>query len=406
MAGAVADTGRGASATLAAEWRSMQRRIVEHLREPRSSDLVGEPARLAASAYTDALRFEAEREKVFREQPLLAGFSGDLPEPGDRMLFDAAGPPVLLVRGRDRIVRAFLNLCPHRGARLVESCERSRALTCPFHGWSFDLEGRLAGVPLPQAFEGLDRDGVRLVALPVEEWKGMIFVRASPGERPDVERFLGPMAPLLAALELDRLEPVRADRLDVETNWKIALDTFCENYHVPALHRDSLNRNLISYVTIFDDYGRHHRYSGPGTDFTELLDKPESEWPSEGYQAVHYLFPNTTFAYTHAFDGRTPVVSMFRLFPGETVGRATTLASTYRRSDAPDPSDELIGEMHDIVLEIVRNEDYRVARESWRSLLHAPAGFEVTFGRAEPLLRAYHRDLADATGMELRWRRG
>ncbi|MBW2499404.1 MAG: aromatic ring-hydroxylating dioxygenase subunit alpha [Deltaproteobacteria bacterium] len=383
------------------EWRSMQRRIVDHLREPRSSDLADAPMRLPGSVYTDPLRFEAERKKVFTEQPLLVGLSGDLPEPGDRLVFDAAGPPVLVVRGRDGEIRAFLNLCSHRGGRLVESCERSRRLTCPFHSWSFDLEGRLATLPQEQSFEGLDRASLGLVALPVEEWKGMIFVKASPGGDIDVETFLGPMAPLLAALDLASLERVCADRFELDSNWKIALDTFCETYHVPALHRDSLSRNLIPYVAIFDHYGRHHRYSGPGVDFEELVDTPESDWPAGGYQAVHYLFPNTTFAYTHAFDGKTPVVSMFQLFPGESVGRSVTLGSTYRRKDAPDASDELIAEMHGIVLDVVLKEDYRVARNTWESLSKAPPDFEVSFGRAEALLHHYHRDLAELTGMAL-----
>lgn len=385
---------------LADEWRSMQRRLVEHLREPRSSDLADAPMKLPASVYTDPERFEVERRKVFTEQPLLVGFSGDLPEPGDRMLFDAAGPPVVIVRGGDGAVRAFQNLCAHRGARLVESCERSRRLTCPFHAWSYDLEGRLAAFPEADAFEGLDRDSVRLVALPAAEWNGMIFVRARPGPPIDVEAFLGPMAPLLVALELDTLQRVRTDRFELESNWKVALDTFCETYHVPALHRDSLSQNLIPYVTIFDHYGRHHRYSGPGVDFLELLDKPETEWPTDGYQAVHYLFPNTTIAYTHAFDRETPVVSMFQLFPGKTVGQSITLGSTYRRSDAPGASDELIGEMHGIVLDVVLNEDYRVARNTWASLSNAPPGFELVFGRSEALLHRYHRDLAEITGME------
>jgi phenylpropionate dioxygenase-like ring-hydroxylating dioxygenase large terminal subunit len=385
---------------LADEWRSMQRRLVEHLREPRTSDLADAPMRLPASVYTDPDRFEAERRKVFAEQPLLVGFSGDIPEPGDRLLFDAAGPPVVVVRGQDRAVRAFRNLCPHRGSRLVERCERSRRITCPFHAWSFDLEGRLASLPHAASFDGLDRDSVRLVELPAEEWKGMIFAKVAPGPPVDAEIFLGPMAPLLAALDFGTLQRVCADRFELESNWKIALDTFCETYHVPALHRESLSRNLIPYVTIFDHYGRHHRYSGPGVDFLELLDKPEAEWPTDGYQAVHYLFPNTTIAYTHAFDRKTPVVSMFQLFAGESVGRSITLGSTYRRSDAPDASDEQLAEMHRIVLDIVQNEDYRVARSAWKSLSSAPPDFEVVFGRSEALLHRYHRDVALAIGIE------
>lgn len=381
----------------------MQRRLVEHLREPRTSDLSDEVTTLAASVYTDPARFHAERRHLFQQQPMLVGFSGELPEPGDRLVFDEVGPPILVVRNPEGRLRAFLNLCPHRGSRLVEACQRSRRITCPMHAWSFDLEGSLASFPQPAAFEGLDPDRHGLVPVEVDEWAGMIFVRVSSpdGTALDARQFLGSIGPVLQALELQRLELVESDRLPVATNWKLALDTFCETYHVPALHRDSLATNLYAYVAIFDHYGRHHRYSGPGLDFGALLDQPESAWPEDGYQAVHYLFPNTTIAFTHAFDGATPVVSMFRLFPGESVGQTVTLGSTYRRAGEGDASNEKVSEMHGLVLDIVRNEDYRVARAGWQSLVHAPADFRFPLGRSEALLQRYHGDIAQAIGLPL-----
>jgi nitrite reductase/ring-hydroxylating ferredoxin subunit len=382
------------------EWRSMQRRLVAHLREPRGSDLADKTSTIDASVYTDVDRFEAERHLLFRKQPLLVGFSREVEAPGDRLLFDEAGPPIVVVRAIDGDLRAFLNLCPHRGSRLVDSCENSPRMTCPLHAWNFDLEGRLAGLPQAVAFEGLDRDAHGLVAVPVEEWGGMIFVCPEPGGEIHVEDFLGPIGPLLASLDLGRLDRLRLDRIPVATNWKLALDTFCETYHVPALHRDSLATNLYSYVALFDHYGRHHRYSGPGLDFGDFMDLPESQWPSGGYQAVHYIFPNTTIAFTHAFDGSTPVVSMFRLFPGENVGETISLGSTYRRSGS-EAADEEVSEMHDMVLDIVCNEDYRVAREGWASLAHAPRGFRFVLGRSEALLQRYHADIADAIEMKL-----
>ncbi len=390
---------------LGREWRSMQRRLVAHLKQPRSSDLSAETMTIDPVVYTDPIRFEAERQGIFREQPLLVGFSCDLPEPGDRLVFDEAGAPIVVVRAMDRRVHAFLNLCPHRGSRLVEGCERSRRLTCPFHAWSFNLEGELASLPQAEAFEGIDRGAHGLVPVPVAEWGGMIFARTQPRSQSDpeidVEGFLGPIGPLLAALDLGRLECVELDRIPVQTNWKLALDTFCETYHVPALHKNSLATNLYSYVVIYDHYGRHHRYSGPGLDFAEFLDRPETEWPASGYQAVHYLFPNTTIAFTHAFDGSTPVVSMFRQFPGDTVGETITLASTHRRSDARDASDEQISQMHKIVLDIVRNEDYRIVRKSWENLISAPPELRLVLGRGEALLQRYHRDIANAIDMKL-----
>ncbi len=393
-----------ADSTLQEEWRSMQRRIVDHLREPRSSDLAPAPMRIPAASYTDPARFSAERQKIFGTEPLLVGFSSDLPSPGDRLTFDAAGPPVLVIRGQDNIVRAFLNICPHRGARLVEDCTPSRRITCPFHAWSFDLRGRLASQPQAIAFDGLDPDSLGLTLLPAEEWQGMIFVRAMPGDPIDAETFMGPMGPLLGALNLGELERVCSDTVILKSNWKIALDTFCETYHVPALHQETLAQNLIPYISIFDHYGQHHRYSGPGTDFTDLPEQSEATWPTDGYQAVHYIFPNTTFAYTHAFDGKTPVVSMFQIFPGEQVGECVTIGSTYRRRDssnASNASDAQVTEMHQMVLDIVRNEDYRIAPQVWENLLNAPSDFQLIFGRTEALLHHYHRDLAQRVGMPL-----
>lgn len=383
------------------EWRSMLRRFAEHLRGERTSDLGAATMTIAASAYTDPARFELERTRLFREQPLLVGFSRDLPAAGDRMCFDEAGVPVVVARAEDGGVRAFLNLCPHRGTRLVETCERSRRLTCPLHGWSFDLAGRLVGMAQPAAFDGLDRARHGLVALPAAEWAGMIFVRATPGPAIDVPGFLGTMAPLLEALDLGRLERVRLDRMPVATNWKAALDTFAEAYHVPVLHAESLATNLVPFVMLFDHYGRHHRYSGPGLELADRLARPEAEWPTGGYQAVHYLFPNTTIAFTHAFDGATPVASMFRLFPGASVGEAVSLGSTYRRAGEGDVPDEQISHMHDVVCAIVRDEDYRVANASWPSLAAAPPGLRLVLGRSEPLLQRYHRDIADAIGLPL-----
>jgi phenylpropionate dioxygenase-like ring-hydroxylating dioxygenase large terminal subunit len=390
---------------LAAEWRSMQRRLVAHIRSGELTDLDPAPTGIPASSYTDPVRFEAERARVFRDVPLLVGFSGELARPGDRILFDAAGPPILVVRGEQGHLNAFLNLCPHRGARLVSDCTPTRRLTCPFHAWTFDLEGDLSARPVPRAFEG-GAGGAgarpRLVRVPVGEWGGMIFVRARPGDETiDVVDFLGDAAPLFAALELGALERVCEDVLPVAANWKFAYDTFCEVYHVAVLHRDSLSRNLYPQVAIFDQYGLHQRYSGAGRDYEDLLEKPESEWPAMSYQAVHAVFPNTTFAFTHALDGRTPVVSMFRLFPGASVGESVTLATTYRRPGADAASREDVEAMHRAVLAIVDDEDYRIAREARRSLEHAPAGFRLTFGRSEPLLRRTHAELARRIGMPL-----
>jgi len=386
------------------EWRSMQQRLIELIQGDAKSDFGDEVLLLDPSVYTDPNRFDAERQKIFKEQPMLVGLSSELSEPGDRVLFDEAGLPILVIRGEDGVLRAFLNTCTHRGARLVSNTNRTGRLLCPFHGWAFDLEGRVAGVPLARGFEGLDLDTRCLVRVPVSEWKGLVFVRARRGDDElDIEQFLGPIAPLLEALELDTLRRVSSDRLEVQSNWKLALDMGRENYHVPVVHKDSLALNLYPQVTIFDCYGPHSRFSGATRDFAELAleSRSESEWPPMKYQAVHYLFPNTTLSFTHAVDGKTPVVTMSRVFPGETIGETVTLMATYKRGGADEPPDEELEAMHTAVVEIVGTEDYGVAREVWRNIERNAPGFSFVLGRNELLVQKYHQEIAERIGMPL-----
>lgn len=393
---------------LGEEWREMQRRLVCLIEGDAESELGDELLELDPRVYTDPARFEAERRTIFREGPMLVALSGELAEPGDRVLFDAAGPPILVVRGEDGVLRAFMNMCTHRGARLVSHCDASRRLLCPFHGWTFDLAGRLRSIPLAAAFEGVDAETRALLRVPLAERHGMVFVRPRPAARDegggrelDLDEYLGPIRPLLEALDLGSLRLIRADRLEARCNWKLALDMGRETYHVPAVHRNSLALNLYPHVTIFDRYGPHSRFSGAGKDFASLVGKSENEWPEMSYQAVHYLFPNATLSFTHSVDGRTPVVTMSRVFPGDSIGQAVTLIATYRRREAGDAADEQIAAMHDAIVGIVGSEDYGVAERVWRSIEHGSPGIPFLLGRNELLVQHYHRELADRIGMPL-----
>jgi phenylpropionate dioxygenase-like ring-hydroxylating dioxygenase large terminal subunit len=239
-----------------------------------------------------------------------------------------------------------------------------------------------------------------LIEIPVSEQYGMIFVRATPnGEAINVEEFLGEMAPLIQALDLDQAELIKSDRLDLETNWKIALDTFCEPYHVPALHPRTLAPQLVPLVSIQDSFGKHARYATPARYIQRFVGIPESEWSDSNYSAVHYIFPNCTFTYADAIDGQTPIFAMFRMFPGSEPGKAVTLSTTYKPKTASGNID--YEELHDNVMHIVQTEDFVVAANSWRSLLHAPDDMQLVLGRNELLLQIYHRELAKAAGMPL-----
>ena len=390
--------------SLADEARRMRRRLIAHIEAGGTTDLVAGTLGVPASVYTDPARFAAEQHDIFGELPLLAGLSGDIARPGDLMLFDAAGSEILLVRGHDGTVRAFLNICRHRGARLVTHCEPRQRISCPFHNWSYDLDGRLVGIPVGAAFEGLDRAAHGLLRVPVAEWHGMIFVIARPGEETiDVREFLGPAAPLFAALDLAGATPVHADTLPVRANWKLALDSFCEPYHVPAAHPRTLAPALVPWVAIYDRFGIHQRYASPGAEVKDYAGKPDTELHEPYYQGVHSLFPNTTFTVGRlvGIGNREPFIAFYRIFPGDSVGEAVAHGSIYLPRGGDPATIPDLEKAHASIMQVVSGEDFVIAADSWKRLASAPPGYRLTFGRNEMLLQQNHRLIADLIGMPI-----
>lgn len=382
------------------EWRGLRRRLVERIAQ-RASDLGPQPLTVSTAIYADHARFEAERRVVFGQTPLLAGLSRELPQPGSVLLFDAAGPAIVIVRTQTGALNAFLNLCPHRGARLVNDNQCRTAFVCPFHAWRFDREGQLLQRPLDAAFAV---DGVKpaLIRVPVAEKYGLIFVRCTADGAPiDIDEFLGPMAPLLRSFELDEAGLIGLDQIKVEANWKLAVDISCEGYHVPATHPQTLSPQLMPFLTIHDHFGRHHRFCGPSRALEQCVGKPEQEWPVSNYSAVHYLFPNTVLTYTDAIDGNMPVLAINRSFPGDRIGEATVLYSTYKPGPSAAAADADFHKLHAAILDINRTEDIPTVEQVWRNYRSLSQPQTVVFGRNEMVLQKYHAEIARCIGMPL-----
>ncbi len=382
--------------------RDILRRSVAHAAGGGTTDMAPGPMVNLARVYTDPLRSESERREIFGKLPLLACLSSDIPKPGDTILFDAAGPSIFLTRTASGDVNAFLNMCTHRGAKLVrEACNR-KLFSCPFHAWGFDGEGRLAVLPGEAGFAGIDKSSRALVRVPVGEWAGMVFVRAHAGEeRIDVEGWLGSFAPELAQLELHQTEPVRSSVMQTKANWKFALDTYGEGYHFATLHASSIGQSHYTDVAVYDRFGPSHRISFPDKGVLQFADKPETEWPETEYGGVHYLFPNTILFIGSITPGRV-FTQIFRHFPGATPGEMATLFAVYAPHGVRDAAYQAEVEMaHDGTRTVVTTEDYVIAAEGWGNLAYAPASFSVVYGANEIALQYQHRAIADACGMPL-----
>jgi phenylpropionate dioxygenase-like ring-hydroxylating dioxygenase large terminal subunit len=390
-------------ATRAFHAREILRHMVSLVAD-KTTDLAPKPLPLPKGVYIDEDRFAAEREHLFLGQPVVAGLTGDVPNPGDVLLFDAAGPSILVMRGKDNVVHAFLNMCTHRGAKLIEESEpwtgHMSRLTCPFHAWTFDNAGKLIGQPSKGSFKDCEIGARNLVELPCIEAKGLIFVRAGGGDTIDIDAHLGDFADVLAMIELHRAVPVKQGILHAESNWKFALDTYGEGYHFGKLHESTIGQTHYNDMACFYPFGRHHRVGFPDKSVSGMLGLDESEWPKTEYGGVHFLFPNTVIFFGSIVPG-VFFTQVFRLFP-DGVGKTRCQFGVY----APfgilsDSYRDTCVMAYNQTAKIVQTEDYRVASAGYANLKTAPNDFHVVLGANEIALQAVQRNLAQAIGMPL-----
>src|SRR5437867_1744556 len=351
------------------------------------------------SAYTSEERLALERRLLFREHPLLVGFSGRLAAPGDYLTDDDTGMPILVVRGEAGTLHAFANVCRHRGARVVDGCGRGkRALSCPYHGWTYALDGRLIDVPGHEGFPGLSHEEHSLLALPVAEQHGLVWVRpvpAGPGAAIDVDGLLAGLAPEIASYGLAHYHHFETRTLRPHINWKMAVDTFLEAYHLAALHEQSVAPIFVGNVCAADAFGPNHRMIAVRRSFAGLHDRGEAERDFLRHTIELYtLFPNAVFV--HQADH----VELWRMFPGPTPDECTVHLSLY----VPEPPATEKARQHwganlQLAVEAVDREDFRLGEGIQRGF-RSGAQDHVTYGRNEPALIHFHRSLGRALGLE------
>ena len=240
-------------------------------------------------SYGNAELLELEKELLFRRSWQLVGHECDLAEPGAYLTLDVAGERALVVRGRDGAIRAFHNVCRHRGSRVVAD-ERGvcrGAITCPFHAWSYNLDGTLRGAARPQTLPRLDPRQWGLKPIELEIWQGFVFVRFKPSEQPAVADILAPFADEVGHYRTHALAILPgggAWKDELPVNWKAVRDVDNEGYHVPRAHPG-----------LQDLYG--HGYSdepfvrGASRSFAPFNDGPGNLWSVRKYKK---LLPEVT----------------------------------------------------------------------------------------------------------------
>lgn len=266
---------------------------------------------LPAWSYHSETLLELEKEQLFKTHWQIACHVSDIPNPGDYISFDLLTERAIIVRDEQDEIRAFHNICRHRGSRVVvdEKGHCPNALVCPFHGWVYNLDGSLRGPAKPRSFPKLDKQAFGLKPVELEVWQGFVFLRFSPGPQPSVDELMRPFSQEMAAYKMAEhipAEPMWNEHVPV--NWKSVRDVDNEGYHVAMAHpalQELYGNNYIDepYIAgISRSRGEFNSAGGRRWAVRHYLNisKPREDLPEHLHRSWLYygMFPNAVIAVT------------------------------------------------------------------------------------------------------------
>lgn len=372
----------------------LAKRVLEFI-DRRGTELADEVFLNPVETYTSEEQLAREREVFFRQSPLLHCLSTQIPNPGDFVADELSGTPILVIRGEDGVARAMLNMCRHRGARLKEGaghCER--AVTCPYHAWTYSFEGNLRMAAPAAGFPGISAFDRNLVMLPCVERHGFVWVHPQPGAKIDGTALLGEMDEEIASYNFANYTHHATRRLTRAMNWKLVIDTFMETWHVGTLHRNTVAPIFQPAVNVFDTFGANGRLIIPRRNITELREKPVEEWDFLPRTAVVYtVLPNSLVVW------QGDHLEVWRSFPGRHAGECVAEASLFIPRPIETEREKRYWDKNmDLLLKTVEEEDFPVC-EGIQQGCERAGQEHLTFGRNEPALIHFHRQIRAQLGL-------
>lgn len=371
---------------------SLTRKILDLL-EQGSTSLAESIFLNPVSSYTCPEHLELEQARLFRSSALMIGLSCQLAGPGDYLTDDLSGVPIAIVRTSEGGLSAFINVCRHRGARLLDGRGTLKAtLSCPYHGWVYDLHGRLRQLLPNDSFQGLQCAERNLVRLSVLEQDGLIWVHPVPGQRIASPCLSGVLADEIGHYGFQSFSHYETRLLRKSFNWKIVIETFLENWHFPFLHRQTVLSIFLPAISQFEPFGHDARLIMPRRSLLTLRDQPQEKWDLLKHSLVIYLlFPNTLLLW------QGDHLEVWRVYPvPDKPGQCLAEVALYTRHAATSTRERAHWDKNmALLLETVVEEDFKVSEQIQQGF-HSGAQQHLTFGRNEPALRHFHRAIQQA----------
>ena len=362
---------------------AMTRREMDNQRNGRI-DLMPDVLQVPTADYYDETRWQREVDGVFKRLPLALAFSTQIAEPGDFRAMEVVGVPLIIVRGDDGEVCAFVNMCSHRGNYVTnEEAGNAKSFRCDYHAWNYNLKGELVNIFDEKNFGDLDKSCLGLTVLPAAERAGMIWVTLDPESKLDIDLFLSGYGEMLEHLQFAATHVAGQQQLE-GPNWKVAYDGYRDFYHLPVLHATSIGRESSPKADYYS-WGPHVRVTAPNR-FDELDNLPEVEWPERLMNAgVWTIFPNISIA-----GGAEGPYMISQMFPGKTPGESVT-TQYFAAFESPDEVDQQgLAAYMSLMMDVVRDEDYYTGLRVQKALATGTKQYSI-FGRNEGGGQLFHR---------------
>ena len=361
---------------------ALAERIFQHI-DAETTDLGESMWREPVSHYLSHERFEAECA-VIRRHPTPFCPSAALPQQGSYLARVAAGNPIVVSRDDVGTVRAFINACRHRGMQVAEGSGCAKALSCPYHGWTYGLDGTLKGIPGQAGFPALDRDQHRLVEISAIERGGIIYVQQE-----------GEIDPSTLEYALDYFsadQPLFEQKVLTDSaNWKLLYETLMEGYHIKSLHRESFYPFGYDNLNVVETFGPHSRVVYPFQRIEQMRDVPPNERNLTGLvTSVYMLFPNASIS---VLSKHTNLVILEPISPSESRWVIYSLINT-----APDGTLFSLEEAQRdaVFVNDSGQEEDRAAAAAIQQTLASGANSHFTFGHFEKAIVHFHEQLERA----------
>jgi phenylpropionate dioxygenase-like ring-hydroxylating dioxygenase large terminal subunit len=373
---------------------SLAKRLRKHV-DDRTTDMAPAPLILDVAQYFSPDVAQRELTQVWPHHPIVITHSAQIPNPGDFIATDLHGTPVLVVRQADGTARILTNVCRHRGARVESECSGNRRMfACPYHRWSYALDGRLRAIPHDDGFEGIDRVERGLLSAQCEERHGLIWAMPDNGTPLDVAAYLGPeLDQDIEDSGLGQAYLYRHQTYTLDMSWKLVMDGFPDAYHLQFLHPATVGPLFHCNTQAVDFYGKHARIVVPRKSMPELTEPVDRKTLAKYIILSYTLYPGTIIV------SEPSHFEVWTILPDPSNPSRCTATLRFLTPIKPetDKQRKFLDMNWDVLMNAVEHEDWWVAGTIADGLPSSGIN-DVIYGRNEPVNQHFHRQLAADIG--------